>query len=333
MGEGLGRRPRHPDRGRASRCCAWTACARSWTSTRASTARTRWSPRSTTACTARAAPRRRSTPRCTASWMPRTSTTCIPTPASRSRPPKDGEKLTKKIFGDKVVWVPWRRPGFQLGPRHRRDQGAEPARRSAASSAGTASPRGATRPRRPRRTRCGSSRPPQAYIDAQRQEGARSASRARRGSPRCPRPSAARRPPPSRPTIRGIASHDKPMVGHFTDDPRVLEFLASAKAPEARRARHELPRPLPAHQGQADAARPARGRVGRGADRAAEGAARGLPRRLHRVLRRSTRRPSPPRSAAPTRSSCSCPASACSATARTSRPPASPASSTSTRST
>jgi rhamnose utilization protein RhaD (predicted bifunctional aldolase and dehydrogenase) len=28
---------------------------------------------------------------------------------------KDGEGLTKKIFGDRVVWVPWRRPGFQLG--------------------------------------------------------------------------------------------------------------------------------------------------------------------------------------------------------------------------
>ena len=27
----------------------------------------------------------------------------------------DGEELTRKIFGDKVVWVPWRRPGFQLG--------------------------------------------------------------------------------------------------------------------------------------------------------------------------------------------------------------------------
>jgi rhamnulose-1-phosphate aldolase/alcohol dehydrogenase len=27
----------------------------------------------------------------------------------------DGEALTRKIFGDRVVWVPWRRPGFQLG--------------------------------------------------------------------------------------------------------------------------------------------------------------------------------------------------------------------------
>src|SRR6478752_4273418 len=27
----------------------------------------------------------------------------------------DGERLTKDIYGDQVVWVPWRRPGFQLG--------------------------------------------------------------------------------------------------------------------------------------------------------------------------------------------------------------------------
>jgi rhamnulose-1-phosphate aldolase/alcohol dehydrogenase len=27
----------------------------------------------------------------------------------------DGEQLTKDIYGERVVWVPWRRPGFQLG--------------------------------------------------------------------------------------------------------------------------------------------------------------------------------------------------------------------------
>src|SRR5947199_145175 len=27
----------------------------------------------------------------------------------------DGEALTKACFGERVVWVPWRRPGFQLG--------------------------------------------------------------------------------------------------------------------------------------------------------------------------------------------------------------------------
>jgi rhamnulose-1-phosphate aldolase/alcohol dehydrogenase len=28
---------------------------------------------------------------------------------------EDGEKLTRECFGDRVLWVPWRRPGFQLG--------------------------------------------------------------------------------------------------------------------------------------------------------------------------------------------------------------------------
>src|SRR5262245_65842727 len=27
----------------------------------------------------------------------------------------DGPELTRRIFGDRVAWVPWRRPGFQLG--------------------------------------------------------------------------------------------------------------------------------------------------------------------------------------------------------------------------
>src|SRR5947209_19032286 len=27
----------------------------------------------------------------------------------------DGEALSRECFGDRVVWVPWRRPGFQLG--------------------------------------------------------------------------------------------------------------------------------------------------------------------------------------------------------------------------
>ena len=27
----------------------------------------------------------------------------------------DGEALTRACFGDRVRWVPWRRPGFQLG--------------------------------------------------------------------------------------------------------------------------------------------------------------------------------------------------------------------------
>ena len=72
----------------------------------------------------------------------------------------DGEELTSKIFGDKVVWVPWRRPGFPAGAGHRQDQGGEPAghrlhpRRSRHHRVGRHVARS------PRRTRCGSSTPP-----------------------------------------------------------------------------------------------------------------------------------------------------------------------------
>lgn len=33
------------------------------------------------------------------------------------------------------------------------------------------------------------------------------------------------------PVIRGLASADKPQVGHFSDDPAVLEFLEAAEHP------------------------------------------------------------------------------------------------------
>src|SRR6516225_2212515 len=32
---------------------------------------------------------------------------------------KDGEKITKELFGGKIGWVPWQRPGFDLGLRLR----------------------------------------------------------------------------------------------------------------------------------------------------------------------------------------------------------------------
>ena len=78
---------------------------------------------------------------------------------------------------------------------------------------------------------------------------------------------------------------------------------------------------------------PADRAAGRGR-RPAAGAARRLPRRTTRAYyERHADAGLARRCAAPTRRSCWCPASACSASARTSRPPGWPASSTSTRST
>ena len=39
----------------------------------------------------------------------------------------DGEKLTRQCFGDRVAWVPWRRPGFQLGLDIAADRRGQPA--------------------------------------------------------------------------------------------------------------------------------------------------------------------------------------------------------------
>ena len=50
--------------------------------------------------------------------------------------------------------------------------------------------------------------------------------------------------------IRGLASTDRPVVAHYTRRGGVLEFLDSAGGAAARRARHVVPRPLPAHQGR-----------------------------------------------------------------------------------
>ena len=41
--------------------------------------------------------------------------------------------------------------------------------------------------------------------------------------------------------LRGLASTDKPQVGHFTDDPRVLDFLAGTEHPRLAALGHQLP--------------------------------------------------------------------------------------------
>jgi rhamnulose-1-phosphate aldolase/alcohol dehydrogenase len=138
----------------------------------------------------------------------------------------DGEALTKDIYGDKVVWVPWRRPGFQLGLDIRAVKEANPqavgvilgghgitawASTSAAAEANSLWIIEQAR----------------TYIDTQ-------------GDPspfgtvvgdRRPLSPAERRAKAAAlvPHLRAAASHDQRMVGHFTDSDDVLDFLASEK--------------------------------------------------------------------------------------------------------
>ena len=193
----------------------------------------------------------------------------------------DGEELTQDDLrrqGRVGAVAPARLPAR---PRHRRDQGAEPAGDR-------------LHPRRPRHHRLGrhlrggrgqlavdhrDRRAPTSPSTPGRavRPGARRVRRAARGrAPRQGRRAGARR-------SASIASPDRPMVGHFTDCRGVLDFLGARRAPAAGRARHVVPRPLPAHQGQAAGARPARHRVGRGVHRPA---ARSCTRRTARTTRR-----------------------------------------------
>ncbi|UOQ60481.1 bifunctional aldolase/short-chain dehydrogenase [Leucobacter rhizosphaerae] len=138
----------------------------------------------------------------------------------------DGEALTAKIFGGKVLWVPWRRPGFQLGLDISALQAAHPdaigcilgghgitawgdtseeCERNSLwiidTAAAYIAEHGAAEPFGPVVTGF------EALPEAERR--ARAAALA--------------------PTIRGLASRDKPMVGHFTDDDAVLDFLSREK--------------------------------------------------------------------------------------------------------
>ncbi len=244
----------------------------------------------------------------------------------------DGEELTAKIFGDRVVWVPWRRPGFQLGLDIAAIKEANPQAIGCILGGHGITAWGDT---------CGEAEANSlwiidtaaSYIDDPRAGPSRSAQRWP-GTRALPEDERRAKAAALAPTIRGLASTDKPLVGHFTDVGRGARLPRLRGAPAAGRAGHQLPGPLPAHQGQAAACStcPPTASVEESIARLHE---------LHEAYRadyqgyyeRNAIAGLARRSAAPTRSSCSSPASACSATARTSRPPGSPASSTSTRST
>lgn len=140
----------------------------------------------------------------------------------------DGEELTAKIFGDKVVWVPWRRPGFQLGLDIAAIKEANPAAIGTILGGHGITAWGATSDEAEANSRW-IIETAEAYIAEN--------SKAEPFGPALPGygalPEAERRAKAAAlaPVIRGLASHDRPQVGHFMDDPRILDFLAAAEHP------------------------------------------------------------------------------------------------------
>ncbi|SDU19424.1 bifunctional rhamnulose-1-phosphate aldolase/short-chain dehydrogenase [Jiangella alkaliphila] len=138
----------------------------------------------------------------------------------------DGEALTKECFGEKVVWVPWRRPGFQLGLDIAAIKAAHPQAVGCVLGGHGITAWGAT----------------SAECEANSLWMIRTAEEflAARGKPDPfgavvdgfgPLPEAERRARAAAlaPVIRGLVSTDRPQVGHFTDTDVVLEFGSREK--------------------------------------------------------------------------------------------------------
>ncbi|MEU7616539.1 bifunctional aldolase/short-chain dehydrogenase [Micromonospora rifamycinica] len=140
----------------------------------------------------------------------------------------DGPELTREIFGDRVLWVPWRRPGFQLGLDIAAVATANPQAIGVVLGGHGITAWGATSDECERNSR-GIIQAAQAYLDAH--------GRAEPFGPVVagyePLPEAERhtRAAALAPVLRGLASTDRPQVGHFTDSAAVLDFLARERHP------------------------------------------------------------------------------------------------------
>jgi len=140
----------------------------------------------------------------------------------------DGEELTDSIFGNRVIWVPWRRPGFQLGLDIAAIKEAHPGAIGAILGGHGITAWGDTSGEAEANS-LWIIETATVYIDEHSQPEPF-------GAPLegfAPLAAAERRAKAAAlaPTIRGLVSTDSAKVGHFTDAPEVLDFLAHAEHP------------------------------------------------------------------------------------------------------
>jgi len=140
----------------------------------------------------------------------------------------DGEQLTSKIFGDRVVWVPWRRPGFQLGLDIAAIKEKNPQAVGCILGGHGITAWGETSDEAEANSLW--------IIDTAAAYIAEHSSPAPFGAPlegyaALPQDQRRAKAAALAGTIRGIASHDRSMVGHFTDSEAVLDFLAASEHP------------------------------------------------------------------------------------------------------
>ncbi|MEU3605573.1 bifunctional aldolase/short-chain dehydrogenase [Streptomyces sp. NPDC035033] len=140
----------------------------------------------------------------------------------------DGEKLTAECYGGRAAWVPWRRPGFQLGLDIAAVKEARPGAVGVVLGGHGITAWGATS------EECEANalwmiRTAEAFL-------------AGRGRPEpfgpvvegyaaLPAGERRERAAALAPYVRALASQDRPQVGHFTDSEAVLDFVSRAEHP------------------------------------------------------------------------------------------------------
>jgi rhamnulose-1-phosphate aldolase/alcohol dehydrogenase len=138
----------------------------------------------------------------------------------------DGQALTKECFGDRVAWVDWRRPGFQLGLDIAEVKKANPQAIGVVLGGHGITAWGETS------EECEANsldiiRTAEAFI-AEHGKGDPFGAVVP-GFEALPEDERHTRAAALAPVIRGLASTDSPQLGHYTDSQAVLEFLSREK--------------------------------------------------------------------------------------------------------
>lgn len=135
----------------------------------------------------------------------------------------DGRAITREIFGEEIGWIPWRRPGFELGMWLRRFAEENPAAKGVVLESHGLFTWGDTQ-RACYLETIGAINKAIAWLAARTRDKP-----AFGGEKRTALAPAARRALVSAvmPALRGLVSEKSRKVGHFDDQPAVLEFVGS----------------------------------------------------------------------------------------------------------
>jgi rhamnulose-1-phosphate aldolase/alcohol dehydrogenase len=138
----------------------------------------------------------------------------------------DGEKLTRECFGDEILWVDWRRPGFQLGLDMAKIATENPKAKGCILGGHGLTTWGATSIECEERSVAAITKAEE-FIKAKGKKNPFGAAVAKYKAldPAARKARAAELAP----HLRGVASRDVRMVGHFTDADVVLDFTESAE--------------------------------------------------------------------------------------------------------